>query len=290
MKHILVIAEPQGGQQFAFPEALKLAKHTIADIHVVIFCFESHCERLYQSREDDSFIDVKGLVIASAENNWLKYMESQSVEVEVTYEVVWAKQISKWIIEHCDNSTYDLIVKTGNRSESFFYTSTDWQLFRESSVPVYCISKVHFKPKKVVLVALDLNAKHTDKQKLNENLLEAAFQLSVQTDAVMHCCYAIEVPTLIKDLDLIDVPARAHQIELEVRGKAKNLLELYDIEDEQLHIKQGKSWKVINQLAHELKAQCIVVGSMGRKGIEGKLIGNTAEKVIHESKTDLLVI
>ena len=69
-----------------------------------------------------------------------------------------------------------------------------------------------------------------------------------------------------------------------------SLLDEYDIEAQCLHIKQGKPWHVINDFACELKAQCVVVGSLGRSGIPGKLLGNTSEKVVHQAQTDLLVL
>jgi nucleotide-binding universal stress UspA family protein len=43
-------------------------------------------------------------------------------------------------------------------------------------------------------------------------------------------------------------------------------------------------------LAYTLKAQCVVLGSMAHTGISDRLVGNTAEKVIHYTKTDLLVV
>jgi universal stress protein E len=43
-----------------------------------------------------------------------------------------------------------------------------------------------------------------------------------------------------------------------------------------LMIKEGVPWKVINYYAEKINANCVVVGSMGRKGIAEKLIGNTA--------------
>lgn len=41
MKKILVIADRFGSDQCAFHKAIQLARLTVADIHVVSFCYES---------------------------------------------------------------------------------------------------------------------------------------------------------------------------------------------------------------------------------------------------------
>lgn len=290
MKHILVIADFDDSQQLAFNKALRLAKLTVADIHVVTFRFEPLCDAQSEYYHAETHVDLKKLVLENAQQSWDEFIASQTLSVKVTHEIVWEKYINQWILKHCADKQYDLIVKSGHRSENIFYTPTDWQLFRESIVPVYCVVNTDRSKNKVVLVALDLMTQQKEKQQLNERLLEAAFQLSVQTNSQLHCCVAIKIPTLVKDMDLIDVTARIHQLESEIRQRSKEYLELYGLDKKQLHIREGKPWHVVNNFAQKLRAECIVIGSMGRKGIPGKLIGNTAEKVIHSATTDLLVI
>lgn len=294
MKKILVVADRVGDNQYAFHKAIELARLTVADIHVVSFCYESLSEVDNGVSTDDKHVSLKDLVIQHTQNKWDEFIRAHKTSENITHEVVWEKHIHEWILAHCDKVHYDLIVKTGHRSESLFYTPTDWLLFRESRVPVYCVSEHNHSNKKVVLVALDLRSQRKEKQLLNNTLLESAFQLAVQTDSVLHCCYAIKIPTLVKDFDLIDVTAKIHQVENEVRDQAKSWFDVYDIDKKHLHIKEGEPWQVVNNFARKLKAQCIVVGSMGRKGIYGKVIGNTAEQIIHHASqnasSDLLVI
>jgi len=290
MKHILVIADSFDSEQAAFHKAKELAKLTVADIHVVSFCFESYAEVQANADQGKSQINLKELVIEHVDKAWQKFVADQPDSAEVTHDVVWTKYIHEWVLEHCKSSHYDLIVKTGRRTEGFFYTPTDWHLFRQSNVPVYCVSSDENTNDKVVLVALDLTTEHKEKQQLNERLLEAAFQLSIQTNSVLHCCYAVPFSPVLRDLDIIDIRKKLNDVDQQVRQGSKGWLELYDIAPDNLHIKEGEPWQVIQHFEQKLNAQCTVVGSAGRKGIAGKLIGNTAEKVIHSAKTDLLVI
>lgn len=291
MKHILVIADPLGGEQLAFQKAVGLAQLTVADVHVVTFCHEPYAELQSNYLKNKSgAVDLKQLVIDHTDNAWHEFVEGQTLSVKVSQETVWEKYIHKWILEHCKSVHYDLVVKTGHRTESLLYTPTDWQLFRELNVPIYCLYPGQATAGKVILVALDLMTDKREKQQLNDRLLEEAFKLSVQTNSVLHCCYAVDIPVVATDLDLIDSYDYVKQADARARQESKASLELYDIDDEHLHIKMGRPWQVLKHYAEQLDAQCIVIGSAGRKGIAGKLIGNTAEKVIHSIETDLLVI
>ena len=48
--------------------------------------------------------------------------------------------------------------------------------------------------------------------------------------------------------------------------------------------------RVINSRAAKVRAQIVVMGTVGRKGVKARLIGNTAEKVLDHLKTDVLAI
>lgn len=293
MKDILVIADPvnnsDGDEQTAYHKALELAVVSNANLHVAVFCYES--VSLSASDKDNSgAFSLESVLVEERELWWTDYIGKTQGDIQVSCEVIWEKYPHAWVIEHCKTRHYDLLVKTGHRSETAFYTPTDWQLFRKAPVPIYSVTQNHFKARKVVLAALDLMTLDEQKQRLNERLLEAAFQLSVQTASELHCCFAIKLPTLVRDLDLIDVPAHEHKIEKEARLKSQEWLDDYDINDADIHIEQGTPWRVVSSIAHRVKAHCVVIGSMGRTGVAGKLIGNTAEKVIQHAKTDLLVI
>ena len=232
--------------------------------------------------------DLKAQMMGRKTQWWQEYISTHRGELEITHEVVWGKYIHDWVVKHAGKHRYDMVIKTGNRSENLFYTPTDWQLFRDLSVPVYITSSKQFKPRKVVLVSLDMLAKSVKKKNLNRQLLECANRMAAQTDAVLHCVFVIKVPTILKDLDLINTETYVRRAEVQLN--LSSLIESYDIAPECIHIDEGLPWGVISNLTKKLRAQCLVVGSMGRKGIVGKLVGNTAEKIIRTAYTDLLVV
>ncbi len=301
MLKILVIADPSGDTeqgsnahepQPALKKALDLAQSTEANIHVVSFCYESlyEVDASYKLDRQPKHASLKELLIDHTKSEWEKQSQSLPQDISLTHEVVWEKYIHQWVIEHCKSNQYDLVVKTGHRSESWIYTPTDWQLFRETVTPVYSVYAPGKKTRSNILVALDLLSGSKDKQSKNERLLEEAARLAEVTGATLHVCAALVIPTLVKDFDLVDVTAKVHELEDDAREAAESYLSRYGIDAKNLHLREGKPWHVINNFAHKLNAQCIVVGTMGRTGVKGKLIGNTAEKVIQQARTDLLVV
>jgi universal stress protein E len=59
---------------------------------------------------------------------------------------------------------------------------------------------------------------------------------------------------------------------------------------EQIHIKAGNPNTVIPSIASKIKAELVVIGSVGRRGLKAKLMGNTAESILALLKTDVLVM
>ncbi len=288
MKRILVIADRAGDAQPALEKGLSLARLTSADVHVVVSCYEE-LDWLDSGQEEGSE-HAREQILGHERRWWRDYLVSQGTDLQVSHEVIWQKYPLEWILDHCQQHHYDLLIRRGHRSESVFYTPTDWSLLRDSRVPVYLVSEQHLEETRSVLTALDLMARNPEKQRLNERLLEAAFRLAVATNSDLHCCYVIRIPELVRDMDLIDVAAHTRSVEQQARQQFEQLFDCYDLDNAHVHIRSGVPWKVIASLSAELKVNCIVIGTRGRKGLAGKFFGNTSERVIHVARKDLLVI
>ena len=290
MKHILVIADPGEDEQPAFFKALQFAQKTRTSIHVAIVCYESLHHIMPIGAPDSEDIDLKNHILQHKEQWWQEFIHPHQSVCTITFKVVWEKYLHKWVRSYCETHTNDLIIKTGHRSERAFHMPSDWRLFREIHIPIYVISEEHFKPKPVVLACVDVLSKNPTKLELNQKVLTNAHWLAEQLQVALHACYAIKIPTLIRELEVIDIPAHIHKMEGLARQQAPSMLDSYGINLEKFHVCEGVPWGVLSNLGYTLKAECIVLGSMAHTGISGRLVGNTAEKVIHYTKTDLLVV
>lgn len=56
------------------------------------------------------------------------------------------------------------------------------------------------------------------------------------------------------------------------------------------HIKAGSPASNIKSVASKLKVNIVVMGSVGRTGLKGLLIGNTAEKILNRLTVDTMIV
>lgn len=283
MKNILVIGEASDKPQLALEKAISLAKLSNAKIHVVV--------NYYQDSTWKGNEEVSQAQFASDEENWWRdHIEADRGDLVITHQLLWEKYLVNWILDHCKGQQYDMIIKQGHRTESMTHTPTDWLLLRESPLPVYIVTPIRNRESNVILVSLDVMARSSEKQALNKQLLEEAFKLSVATNSTLHVCYIVKILPALTDMDIVDPEAVEAKVKPQAEAKIAELLKDYDVPSDHIHVLPGDPNKVISSLSNRIKANCIVIGSMGRKGIVGKFFGNTSEKVVRLAHKDLLVI
>jgi universal stress protein E len=57
-----------------------------------------------------------------------------------------------------------------------------------------------------------------------------------------------------------------------------------------MHLTYGTPWQEVGRLAKHLKIDLIAMGTIGRSGIKGLLLGNTAEKILDTSDCSILTV
>jgi universal stress protein E len=56
------------------------------------------------------------------------------------------------------------------------------------------------------------------------------------------------------------------------------------------HVNRGAAADVIPRMANAIHADLVIVGSTGRRGLSGVTVGNTAEKILSDIESDVLVL
>ena len=94
---------------------------------------------------------------------------------------------------------------------------------------------------------------------------------------------AIEIP----EFD----PERYHQsVRLHHEEAMAEHANSHNIEAQNTHVLAGLPEHVVPQVAAQLDAELVIIGTVGRVGLSAALIGNTAEHVIDELECDVLAI
>ncbi|MFA7554718.1 MAG: universal stress protein [Spongiibacteraceae bacterium] len=290
MDTIVVIADKLGGKNIALARALSLQKETGADIALLGFCYTN------LNNLDDSDLasngpeDLKASLIEHRQQQLNELIKSSASPHTVTTTALWGKDISSDIINYCKHHPVSMVIKSANRSETFLYTPTDWQLLRECPAPVLITAQKSWKKKAHILAALDFSTTDKSKMQLNHKIMAHAQSLASALDNVVHIAFSLSIPQPLVDMDIIDSRTHAQKKRKRLQPTIDAFCQQYGISKEQLHIKQGPADKVIASIAKALKADLVVTGTVGRKGIKGKIMGNTAEGILSHIRTDILAI
>ncbi|QBY03098.1 hypothetical protein E2K93_01375 [Thalassotalea sp. HSM 43] len=281
---ILVISDQQEQNYTAIKQAAELAKAYDCDLHIVNFCYE------YLRGVADVEQAKTQIVQRLHELNAHKLVNTLQGLCDYEFETIWAKNIAVWVNEYVAQFNPFMVVKTGHRSEALLYTPSDWHLLREVKAPVMIACDHKWHKARHVLACIDLDTELEDKKRLNKKVLENASIMAKHIGAELHAVYAIGYPSILATVGLLDKKEIVAERQLELADRLALLRSNYDIKQENLHIKAGDISKVITSVAADCKASMVVVGTVGRTGLEQKLIGNTAERIMHLCKTDLLAL
>lgn len=289
IENVLVIADQQDKQQSALAHAKSVVKRTGAKLHIVAFNYE-HLTNLATNLNQEQQLDIQNKIISSSEK-WLKgEIENVNLQDKSTHAVLWEKDIVAWVKQHSESHEYDLIIKTGHRSEGPFYIPTDWHLIRNNLVPTLLVAEKKWRKKQSVMVSLDLGTHLSSKQVLNQKLLDAGITFATNANMPLHIVYSLPISSVLKDLGIIDKKALVNDAKSRYLPIIEGMLGEYEIPLANIHFKAGPASKVIPSIASKHAAGLVIIGSVGRKGIKAKLMGNTAESVLALLKTDILVL
>ncbi len=137
---------------------------------------------------------------------------------------------------------------------------------------------------KHILAAIDLAPNEP-------RVLEQAIELSKQNDAVLSLVHVVEhvASIYISESSFPEIP----DIEQRLTQAAEKNLEKtkldYQIPDTEPYVRVGTAKHEIVDLAKEINADLIVIGSHGRHGLQ-LLLGSTANGILHLAACDVLAV
>lgn len=286
MSKIVIISDLQHRPQRALERGLVLANELGLAVEVVAFCYEYLDEVPDESREQ-----ARKLIIDN-KRRWLEteLKTHEPVAAPLSSQIVWEKSLYEWINHYCQERDIYAVVKTAHRSATFIYTSTDWHLLRSCPAPVLLVAENKWRRSRPILAALDLATDKADKRALNQKIIEKSVALAKVLNTEVHVIHVITLSAFLRDLDIIDVDIHTTERIKALEPVVAQWSSRYGIAREHFYLKHGYPYKVIPSIAHKIKADLVVIGTVGRQGISGKLIGNTAEQVLEHLQTDVLTI
>lgn len=284
MDKLLIIADLEDTCH-AIPRGLALAAALGQEPEVVAFTY-APLKRLQVDAAQQKAMRKR--LIQERESNVQALIDKhRQQDQKVKLQVVWSKDLAGWVNKRCGEGGYAAVIKSAHRSESLLHKPTDWRLLRECPVPVMLVGEKSWSKTKPVLATLDLSTTVASKRRLNHKVLGNALRLSQALGAELQIISAIEVPTVLADLGLIESVDYVRSAEAEMAQQISKLAASFDLPESIFTCKPGPVEKVVIKRADKIKAQIVVMGTVGRSGVRAALMGNSAERILQNLQTDV---
>lgn len=203
------------------------------------------------------------------------------------------------IIREALRGGYDLIMKPAESetaTKNIFFGGTDMQLFRLCPCPVWVFKPTLNPELRKIMVAVDLLAFDPEKSALADKVLQWGRHVADLTGAELH---VIHVWDLYGEATLRGRSLLSSAVDNMVQGEeqkhrqwlndalARNGLVQKEV---QIHLYKGEAKNLIPNIANTMKTDMLVMGTVGRTGIPGFFIGNTADAVLRQVNCSVLAV
>jgi len=289
-KRILVATDFSPHAAAAFQQAVWLARqsgaqivlaHTIPDLRRVAHSafLYGECETVEREARQQSEARMKQMIV-----------DLSATDLDV--------RIETWIGEPFVELTHAVqqagfnVVFAGTRGlaawEQFFVGSTAQRLIRKCPSSVWIVKAEHVGPPKKVLAA-------TDFSEVSRRAAREGLWIAQQASAEFHLLHLIDYQTdvpmnVVTQLPL-DVPLRREVNEL-AHKNLERFVESLDTDPAKvhLHLSWGTPWQEVGRLTRNWNVDLLALGTVGRSGLKGVLLGNTAEKILSTCDCSVLAV
>ena len=295
-KNIIFLADRENDMQVALERAVALARTNEARLTVM--------DVTPDVTEADHFLETHGIDInRQLRDNRLEALEEMTRPYTHKGIAIYTKVLTgitfMEVIRAVQRNHYDLVMKVAEHIAGFSVTlfgSTDLHLLRKCPCPVWIDQENAATGYKRLLAAVD--PFDDESGNLQRLILDLATSLAAREQAAVDVVHAWQMPG---ESMLRNGRGRIPENELKQLLRERKsrhlhgldaLLADYELnsEMENVHLVKGKPEQVIYDLATRQQADLIIMGTLGRAGIPGLIIGNTAEDVLQKTRTAVLAV
>lgn len=207
---------------------------------------------------------------------------------EVYLHETWNDSVIETIIHVRQMERCHLVVKDAkliSALQKAFTTPEDWSLLRRCRVPVLLVQPDSDWSKGNILAAINADPRDHYHSILNQAILQYATDIAEEFSADLHLATAYPT-TMLAIQDHGDGLTDKDNYEKHCKEYARE----YKLNESNFHVEPGPTETMIPAILKAIDAKLLILGTHARTGISAIAIGNTAEQLISEVKTDILVL
>ncbi|ABZ78292.1 conserved hypothetical protein [Shewanella halifaxensis HAW-EB4] len=281
MDKMFIISQKHQQQTDAISAGVLLANQLGLLPEVMAYSYESFSDDEYHNPRIAASVRAK---ILAEDEAYVQNTLNQLNANNTPFTTMWCKNLCSHACEHIRPDEYGMMLKSIHESTHFL--PIDWQLIRNTKVPLMLLSNNPLNRVKSILMAVELGSNNSSKQALNQAVILQANRLAAATGYELHLGFVIHFPKILRDMDLVN---SQRQIKDAYR-KHKQEIEEIGLDCDHVHIMAGDADMCLFELSCRLKAEYLVMGARQRQGILGHIIGNTAESILTRIRSNVLVV
>jgi len=240
-----------------------------------------------------------------------KMLEPFRQQIEIDIKILYGTPFLEVIREVLRND-YDLVIKSPETQDWLdqLFGGDDMHLLRKCPCPVWLTKPGAPKTYRCILASVDIDKTYPQEEqetrrKLNHQIMEIASSLAISNFADLHIVHSwksISESTLrspfintseeeivayindIKELHSTNLDALINDVTDSLGADILAYLKPHK------HMIKGNARKEIPAFAKSIKADLIVMGTVGRTGIPGFIMGNTAESILNHIDCSVLAV
>ncbi len=263
-KNVLVVIDPAMKEQYALKRAVKMNEILNGGINVHLF-ISFEMDELRKSQDTFDFY---------CDSNWFAELVKPLNEENIPFstEVFWTADWHNSILESVkrNNSEFIIMSDYGTEQNRDDLSAAKWSLLRVSNCPVMIVHPATQLQRKTILAAVNMQTDNPRYVDLNNKILKVSRIMATAYGAEKHIVNAYE--------DSMEFPDRA------------KLLRDTDAKQENTHVHLGDPVEIISEVAEEIDADVVVIGTLSRRGIMAAMRGNKSEQIIRKIKRDVIIL
>lgn len=309
---LLCVVDPELHSDDAVRQAIKIADNHQARISFVSFIENSRSLRSIFRSKDEYDKAVSELIKARKHEleNWISGF---SPNVETVVEIESGIGFIQ-IIKRVHKYKHDLVIKQADNHNWLdrIFTSEDMHLIRKCPCPVLMLKSGKVDHFRSVLATVDVNDDSVEKDQsrvqaaLNQEVLEYSATICAPDAADFHIGSVWEANaenflrySTFSNLSVSEVDSYVESGKRRSEEKLASLIENMNNSigkeamqylQPKVHLIKGEASRDIPMMTEEYRIDLIVMGTVGRIGIPGFIIGNTAESILQQVKCSVLAI
>ena len=297
-KNILVIVgdSPGDGENFAIARGAALARRNNAKLTLMdIVSAPPSTLKEYKGIIDIG--ELTDLIVAERQkaiDNIAAPLRADNVDV--TTKVVAGRDFIETIRQVLKGG-HDLVIKTAQRDRGIF-AGGDFQLMRKCPCPVWIVKSNRETGGSKVLAAVDLALEaDAEGQALNTVIMDLATALAGWEGGELHVlsCWTLYSESALRHSAFLNVPDAEVAALLESEQAAQQrcqeaIAQRYSDVSLEKHLVKGNPETCIPDFVRQHGISTVVMGTVGRSGIPGLFIGNTAETVLQSIDTSVITV